>query len=188
LIHVVHTLPDWAYVNVDTVDRMFDVEAEARIVFCGHTHRPSIYSLKSGKHNAKVRRLNPRGEPVVVPYEPNTRYVVDAGSLARPVGGRRQATECATYAVFDMEQGTIGLHGIDKTERMKALYEEMLARAHRDDDTLTERFAQPNRPSATNTGIADLETCLLRTQGEYHAGPNRSVGGPRATKSSRNAD
>ena len=43
-VHVVHTLPDWAYVRADSAVRLADRE-EARIVFCGHSHKPAIYAL-----------------------------------------------------------------------------------------------------------------------------------------------
>jgi len=127
-VHVVHTLPAWAYVRADTAERLADLEEAAHVTFCGHSHKPAVYALRRGLRRPKVRRLDPRAAaPVEVPLEPGTRYVVDAGSLARPAGPRRGLRlERATYAVLDLERRAVRLVALDKTARMEAIFREML--------------------------------------------------------------
>ncbi|MGE0706411.1 MAG: metallophosphoesterase [Planctomycetota bacterium] len=126
---VVHCLPGWDYVNADNAARLLDVE-DAKLVVCGHTHKPAIYALGGRARRARVTRLDPRGKDplVVVPWEAGKRYVVDAGSLARPCGPRRgMCEERATYAAIDLERKELSLVSLDKGPRIRALLEASLS-------------------------------------------------------------
>lgn len=123
-VAIVHTLPDWAYVDVENAERLAHLH-QARITFCGHTHHPAIYTLAPGKRTG-VRRLDPRSAmPVELSCRGDARYVVDAGSLARPTNPRRRmCPQRGTYAVLDFEKRTLGLHSLDKGPRMRQLMRE----------------------------------------------------------------
>lgn len=125
-IVVVHTLPGWDYVNVLNAERLLDVE-EADVVLCGHTHRPSIYTVRRGKKTA-VRRLDARkSASVTVKLDPGARYVLDAGSLGRPtVAGVGPAIEHGSYAALDLTNRRAELCPIDKRPRLQALMEQMM--------------------------------------------------------------
>lgn len=129
-LHVVHTLPEWAYVKTDSAGRLLDLEPEARVVCCGHSHKPAIYALRQGLRRPKVHRLDPlSSKPLEVPLAPDTRYVVDAGSLARPARPRfGMCLERATYAVVDLGREVLSLVSIDKAPRLQALIEELTRR------------------------------------------------------------
>ncbi len=125
-LSVRHCLPDWAYVNRDNAERLLDIE-DAHVAFCGHTHRPAIYTIRRGRRTT-CRRLDPRGgRPLTVRREPGCRYVVDAGSLARPAGprGGRPLLEWGTYAVFDLRADTLELRAVDKRPLFEALLRRM---------------------------------------------------------------
>lgn len=125
-IGVVHTLPDWAYVGADNVGRLAELEGTS-ITFCGHTHKPACYVLNS-EGRVSVRRLDPRSAmPLSVKVEPGKRYVVDAGSLARPSRPRgRTCPERGTYVVFDIAARNLHLKAIDKGPRLRALMKEWM--------------------------------------------------------------
>ena len=126
-IGVVHSFEEWTYVKQDSVERLSAIE-DCQVVFCGHTHKPAIWTLARGKQ-PKVRRLNPRSaKGVEVKLDPHTQYVVDAGSLARPSFGRALHEERATYAVFDMAAGTLALRAVDLTPRLQAMLRRMTER------------------------------------------------------------
>jgi predicted phosphodiesterase len=123
-LSVVHTLPDWAYVNADNAERLASLE-DVDVTFCGHSHCPTIYALKKGQ-GVKVRRLDPdRDVPVKVVMAPGTRYVVDAGSLARPSRARsRPSHERGSYAALDLETRTLRLYSFDKKKRLQELLQQ----------------------------------------------------------------
>jgi predicted phosphodiesterase len=125
-VGVVHTLPDWAYVGADSAGRLAELEGTS-ITFCGHTHKPAFYILNS-KGRVNVRRLDPRSAtPVSLTVEPGKRYVVDAGSLARPSRPRgRTCPEQGTYAVLDIATRILQLKAIDKGPRLRALMKEWM--------------------------------------------------------------
>ena len=128
-IALVHSLPGWAYVNANQTKRLLDVE-EADLVFCGHTHRPAIYSLKRGNRRARVARLDVRKPaPVRVELDPELRYVVDAGSLARPSAPRvGMVPTRGSYALLDLDARAIELRSVDKEPRLRQLLEDSLQR------------------------------------------------------------
>jgi predicted phosphodiesterase len=126
-MRVVHTLPFWQYVDADSAERLADIE-DVQVTFCGHTHKPAIYEVRPALKRPKARRLNPvAGQPLVVPLRADARYVVDAGSLARPAGVRGGvAMEHGTYAVFDLAANQLELHAVDKRPELKAMFKAML--------------------------------------------------------------
>lgn len=126
-LRVVHCLPGWAYVNRDNAERLADIE-DADVTFCGHSHRPSIYTLRRGR-KPTARRLDPRAtDPLLIRREAGARYVVDTGSLARPTGRRGMCPERATYAVLDLAANTLELRSLDKTPAIEALMRRMSER------------------------------------------------------------
>jgi len=125
-ISVVHAVGEWSYVNVRNARNLLDTEG-TQLVFCGHTHRPTIYTLDR-EGQATSKRFEPtRKTPMRAALDPGKRYVVDAGSLARPArlrGG--MAPERSTYAVLDLVARTVELRGLDKTPRIQALFRQLL--------------------------------------------------------------
>lgn len=121
-VHVVHSLPGWAYVNREQAPRLLDLEEEAQVVMCGHSHRPAIYACRGDRARARVHRLDPlRDRPLRVELAPGTRYVVDAGSLARPSRPRGgPCEERGTYALLDLANGWLELRTVDKLPRLQA--------------------------------------------------------------------
>lgn len=126
-IHLVHTFDDWSYVDGDSAERLADVEA-ADVVFCGHTHRPAVHVIERGRRT-KTRKLDPRSKKGVdVRWSPGARYVVDAGSLARPFAARvGPCPERGTYAAFGLVTRTLHLRAVDKTPRLQAIMRWFLA-------------------------------------------------------------
>jgi predicted phosphodiesterase len=125
-IHLVHTFPDWSYVDEENAERLVDTEG-ADLVFCGHTHRAGVHVIERGK-DTKVRRLDARSKKGIdVKLAPGARYVVDAGSLGRPTVPRQgPCLERGTYAALDLATRTIQLRAIDKTPRLQALMQQLL--------------------------------------------------------------
>jgi predicted phosphodiesterase len=125
-VGVVHTLPDWAYVKADNAERLAQIEGTA-LTFCGHTHRPALYTLKA-TGGVGVRRFDPRGSaPLSATLDPEARLVVDAGSLAKPARPRGSpCPEHGTYAVLDLEALTVRLEVIDKRPRLRQLMKEWM--------------------------------------------------------------
>jgi predicted phosphodiesterase len=122
-VSLVHTLPEWEYVNTLNASLLADQEG-TRITFAGHSHAPAIYTIRDER--VTVKHLHPRGEfPLRVPLEPGARYVVDAGSLARPASsGRQRRTflERGTYAALDLEGSALRLYSFDKRRRLEELF------------------------------------------------------------------
>jgi predicted phosphodiesterase len=130
-ISLTHSLPDWAYVNAKSARRFLDLE-EADLVLCGHTHRPAIYSVGPRARQATTKRFDPRSKtPLRIELKPTTRYVCDAGSLARPSRPRRgkqpggMCLEYGTYAVVDLQAGVLELRSVDKRARLQEVFEQL---------------------------------------------------------------
>jgi predicted phosphodiesterase len=125
---LVHSFSDWSYVGPESAERLLDIE-DADVVFCGHTHKPAVYELAPGARAPKVKRLDARSKKGVdAPLRAGTRYVIDAGSLGRPTVPRLGPTlERGTYAVLDLAARVFQLRSIDKTARLQALMQALLA-------------------------------------------------------------
>lgn len=127
-ISIVHTLPGWSYIGPKRAARLLDLE-RTTITVCGHSHRPAIYALGGQARQARVRRLDPRSAmPIAMPVKKGDRYVVDAGSLARPAPprGGSPCFERGTYAVIHLSERRVELRSIDKTARMQQLMRSLL--------------------------------------------------------------
>ncbi|MCA8924989.1 MAG: metallophosphoesterase family protein [Planctomycetes bacterium] len=125
-VSVVHAVGEWSYVNVRNARNLLDTEG-SQLVFCGHTHRAAIYTLDA-RGEVSSRRFEPtRKTPMTADLDPRTRYVVDAGSLARPTRTRGGAAlERSTYAVLDLVARRVSLHALDKTPRIQALFRRLM--------------------------------------------------------------
>ena len=104
----------WDYVSNANADILADAE-HADIVFVGHSHGPAIYVVPR-ETSTKVHRPDLRSDrPLLVSVSENHRYVVDAGSLARP--GFHPEPGCfdrASYAALDFKSRTLELHSVEK--------------------------------------------------------------------------
>lgn len=128
-VSLVHSLPGWTYVDEDNAERLA-LDEGSLVTFVGHSHAPAIYILREGQRSAEVRPLDPRAKtPVEVALEPGARYVVDAGSLARPCSkGKRPRTHLdkATYAALDLGSRRLSLHALDKKAVLEKLFRQAL--------------------------------------------------------------
>jgi predicted phosphodiesterase len=121
-IGIVHTLPDWEYVNESNAEHLVAQEG-SDVTFVGHSHAPAVYAVRDTK--VSVKRLHPNKDfPLRVPLEPGVRYVVDTGSLARP-GSRdkrpRMFLERGTYAALDLRERVVRVYAFDKRKRLEEL-------------------------------------------------------------------
>ncbi len=117
---VVHTLiddrgPEWTFITNENAGLVPELE-HVDLVLAGHTHGPAIHVLAAGLPARTLRLALDAGASLRVPLEPGRRYVVDAGSLARP--GHHPAPgrfDLATYAVVELQPLAVSLHAIAKT-------------------------------------------------------------------------
>lgn len=122
---LVHTVPNWDYVKADNA-RSFVQDEEADVIFSGHTHRPGIYTIDEAKVAFEVASLSPKKSPIRAALAKGARYIVDAGSLARPNQGFKAQLEKGSYAALDLEKRVIEVHGFSKKERLEALMKRVL--------------------------------------------------------------
>ncbi len=122
---LVHTVPNWDYVKPENARAFVDAEA-ADVVFCGHTHRPGIYTVTEGRIDFVVASLSVKYSPIRAELGPGKRFVVDAGSLARPNQGYKSQLEKGSYAAIDLEKRVIEVHGFSKKERLAALMQRIV--------------------------------------------------------------
>lgn len=118
--------PEWSAAVVHHVEPGYldfvpdDVRRSIRrhgvdLLFVGHTHGPKVFEW-TADDEIRVQRLDPAArEPLWVELRAGHRYVVDAGSLAKPAhypdsGDRTRAS----YSVLDLVGGRIELHAIGK--------------------------------------------------------------------------
>ncbi len=89
----------WIYVlTVEEAARSLRA-TKAQITFCGHTHRPAIFSITAA---AKMTAFTPVTD-VPVPLHGLRRWLVVLGSVGQP----RDGVPAASYAIFDTDQGEI---------------------------------------------------------------------------------
>ncbi len=107
-LSVVHTLADWSYVSAEAAPTLLE-EEQADLVMCGHSHRPAIYEVGPAGDVA-VTAPGARVGAVSVSLRPGLRYVVDAGSVARPaLAGGDEDPAWGSYAVLDLAARTVEL-------------------------------------------------------------------------------
>jgi predicted phosphodiesterase len=71
------------------------------LIFFGHTHVPTLFSMRfdNGHRDLRAQILN--GRRTVVEVEPGTRYLINPGSVGQP----RDRDPRAAYALYDHDQG-----------------------------------------------------------------------------------
>lgn len=83
----------WGYVT-DTADAARSLSASnARVVFCGHTHVPAVYTMSAA---GKMTRFTPV-DGVPIELLPTRRWLVVAGAVGQPRDGRA----AASWLAFD---------------------------------------------------------------------------------------
>ncbi|MFQ3452791.1 metallophosphoesterase family protein [Bradyrhizobium sp. UFLA01-814] len=94
----------WRYVR-DTADAARSMMAtELQITFCGHIHRPGLYSMSS---TAKMTSFVPTSG-VAVQLLPGRRWLAVLGSVGQP----RDGDPAASFAVFDTISREITYHRV----------------------------------------------------------------------------
>ena len=84
--------------DADDAKRHFKASA-ARIGFCGHTHRPALYSLSAA---AKVTPFTPNSaEPIVLSSQ--RRWLATMGAVGQP----RDGNPAAAYGLMDLTSNTL---------------------------------------------------------------------------------
>lgn len=112
-LSVVHTLADWSYVSAAAAPRLLD-EEQVDLVLCGHSHRPAVYEVGPAGQ-VVVTAPEARACVVTVTLRPGLRWVVDAGSVARPaLAGGEEDPARGSYAVLDLAARTVELRVFDK--------------------------------------------------------------------------
>lgn len=104
-VHAEASAPaSWSYVrDIDDAVRSLRGSA-ARITFCGHIHRPAVYSQSA---TGKVIRFTPiPGVPV--PLLPHRRWVVVAGAVGQP----RDGDPDACYVLLDTARSEVTYHRV----------------------------------------------------------------------------
>jgi predicted phosphodiesterase len=79
-----------------------------RVIFFGHTHVPTLFTLRSvdGQQSLQARLLS--GRRSVVTLEPDARYLVNPGSVGQP----RDRDPGAAYALYDQTGGRLYLYRV----------------------------------------------------------------------------
>jgi diadenosine tetraphosphatase ApaH/serine/threonine PP2A family protein phosphatase len=95
---------------VDTEEKCLAALAgtDARWVFCGHTHRPMVFSL-SAERTSKLEWPEPKGDLQAYTLDPGARYVINVGS----VGESRDGDPRAVYSVLDTQSGRLEFRRVD---------------------------------------------------------------------------
>ncbi len=86
----------WRYVtNIDDAARSL-CATSARITFCGHVHRPKLYTVRS---SGSIAAFTPITDSTI-PLLPGRRWLAVLGSVGQP----RDGNPAASYAVLDTER------------------------------------------------------------------------------------
>jgi diadenosine tetraphosphatase ApaH/serine/threonine PP2A family protein phosphatase len=92
----------WNYVT-DGKDAARSMRATfARITFCGHIHRPAIYTMSA---NGKMAHFVPTTDSPV-PILPNRRWLAVLGSVGQP----RDGNPASSFALLDTDQHELTYH------------------------------------------------------------------------------
>ncbi len=104
-VHADASAPEkWIYVlTVEEASRSLRA-TEAQIVFCGHTHRPAIFSVTA---MSKMTAFVPVTD-VPIPLHGLRRWQVVLGSVGQP----RDGIPAASYAMFDAGKREITFHRV----------------------------------------------------------------------------
>jgi diadenosine tetraphosphatase ApaH/serine/threonine PP2A family protein phosphatase len=94
----------WIYVlTVEEASRSL-YATKAQITFCGHTHKPAIFSVTTV---AKMTAFSPVTD-VAVPLHGLRRWLVVLGSVGQP----RDGIPAASYAIFDTAKKEVTFHRV----------------------------------------------------------------------------
>ncbi len=94
----------WPYVNSPREAELSLSATDARLVFCGHTHMPVVFSLQP---NGTCLPFVPvANQPV--PLLRHRRWQAVIGSVGQP----RDGSPAAAYAILDLGQGTLTQHRV----------------------------------------------------------------------------
>ena len=97
-VHAEASHPErWTYV-VSTLQAADSLAAtRAHVTFCGHVHKPALYSLST---TAKMTSFTPTAD-APVPLLPGRRWLAVLGAVGQP----RDGNPAAAYCLFDTESG-----------------------------------------------------------------------------------
>jgi diadenosine tetraphosphatase ApaH/serine/threonine PP2A family protein phosphatase len=94
----------WTYVT-DARDAMHSLKAtRKRVTFCGHVHRPMIYTLSDTLKSGTFRPV----ENVAVPLLPQRRWLAVMGSVGQP----RDGNPAACWALVDTARAELTYHRV----------------------------------------------------------------------------
>ena len=79
-----------------------------QIIFFGHTHVPTLFSRQSENGETTLRARLLSGRRTVIDLEPETRYLINPGSVGQP----RDRDPRAAYAIFDAESRRVYLYRV----------------------------------------------------------------------------
>jgi len=107
----------WPFLDRPEKVEQLVLDEGAQVVLTGHTHGPKVWRVPRDpdlRATATLLELEP-GARLVVPLEPEVRYVLDAGSLGRPGHHPDPGRfDLATYAVLDVARRQLELHAFQK--------------------------------------------------------------------------
>jgi diadenosine tetraphosphatase ApaH/serine/threonine PP2A family protein phosphatase len=86
----------WAYVTSTVEASRSIVATPAQVTFCGHVHRPAVYSLSAA---AKMTAFTPVAG-VHIPLLPGRRWLIVAGSVGQP----RDGNPAASWLMLDTDK------------------------------------------------------------------------------------
>lgn len=103
LVHASLTEPErWNYLySEEDLEVNLRCLKDGQVCFFGHTHVPGIYCLKSGRFSSL-----PIEEEVKL--EPETRYLINVGSVGQP----RDGDPRAAYCVFNPDANTVAIRRV----------------------------------------------------------------------------
>ena len=97
-----------AYIfSVYDAERAFE-SLPNHITFFGHTHVPTLFSRRSENGETTLRARLLSGRRTVIDLEPETRYLINPGSVGQP----RDRDPRAAYAIFDTDSRRVYLYRV----------------------------------------------------------------------------
>ena len=99
-VHAEASHPErWTYVVSTQEAANSLVTTRAHVTFCGHVHRPALYSLSA---TAKMTAFTPATD-APIPLLPGRRWLAVLGAVGQP----RDDNPAAAYCLFDTERGEL---------------------------------------------------------------------------------
>ena len=78
------------------------------VVFFGHTHIPSLFALEGKGQSQRIRVRMLSGRRVTLDLDPDTRYLINPGSVGQP----RDRDARAAYAIYDDQRRRLYLYRV----------------------------------------------------------------------------